>query len=83
MRGDFGPIYRYSLFVSHNSLHSRQWKRGINDANHIFKLFRFQTPQNSKPALHSCNHNLRNTRISLFGCMVVIHGQLCHLKLFC
>ena len=53
MRGDYGPIYRYSLFVSHYCLHSRQWKRDINDANNIFKLFRFQTPQNSKPAAHS------------------------------
>ena len=33
-----GPIYRYSLFVSHYSLHSRELKRCINDANNIFKL---------------------------------------------
>ena len=56
MRGDYDPIYRYSLFVSHYSLHSRQWKRDINDANNIFKVFRFQTPQDSKPAAHFCNH---------------------------
>ena len=29
MRGECDPIYRYFLFVSHYSLHSRQWKRGI------------------------------------------------------
>ena len=29
MRGKCDPIYRYSLFVSHYSLHSQQWKRGI------------------------------------------------------
>ena len=80
MRGEYVPIYRYSLFVSHYSLHLRHWKRSINDANNIFKLIRFQAPHNSKPAAHSCNHYLRNTCISLFGSVVVFYGQLCLLK---
>ena len=29
MRGECDPKYRYSLFVSHYSLHLPQWKRGI------------------------------------------------------
>ena len=42
MRGEYGPIYRYSLFVSHYSLHSREWKRCINDANNILNFSAFK-----------------------------------------
>ena len=31
-RGECDPIYRYSVFVSHYSLHSPQWKQGITNS---------------------------------------------------
>ena len=44
MRGERDPIYRYYRyypFVSHYSLHSTQWKRGITNKNQIEYAFLF------------------------------------------
>ena len=38
MRGECDPKYRYSLIVSHYSLHSPHWKRGISTCNPVNAL---------------------------------------------